>query len=393
MRRRDQGQAVPLVLALAAVIVVMAAALALVGRRAVDAAAAQTAADAAALAAVQGGPAAAKSLAEANGAELIDVSHEGGDTLVTVRVGDRRATARARPELTGGFDLFGPVELVAHRRHRGEPPGRRRRRGATRGRRGRRHHAGWRRLSQQRRPDRAAQGPLRTDRVRHLREALGAMPSSDRSAWPLDARTRPGHRLHLPGQGDREPEFAGVRMAGGQRRCLRVLQPARRTVALERERTVTPSRPPGAVKGLARPAPSTLPGVPGETPLETAREPRPAEDLDVSGEPSGPAHRRRPGVGERHRPVDGRRRARAAAGTGRSSEPHSHETPMVATDHRVGRGPRQRQHEQRPRAGRCRSRGQRRALGCRSGRNGRPRRCGGPAGRLGRGTKWDESGR
>ena len=112
MHRKDQGQAVPLVLALAAVMVVMAAALAVLGRRAVDAAAAQTAADAAALAAVQGGPTAAASLAEANGAELVDVSHEGGDTVVIVRVGDRTAMARARPELTGAFDFSGPVELT-----------------------------------------------------------------------------------------------------------------------------------------------------------------------------------------------------------------------------------------------------------------------------------------
>jgi len=103
---------VPLVLALAAVMVVMAAALAVLGRRAVDAAGAQTAADAAALAAVQGGPTAARALAEANGAELVDLRREGGDTLVTVRVGDRTATARARPELTGGFDVGGPVELT-----------------------------------------------------------------------------------------------------------------------------------------------------------------------------------------------------------------------------------------------------------------------------------------
>ncbi len=112
MRRRDQGQAVPLVLVLAAVMVVMAAALALLGRRAVDAAGAQTAADAAALAAVQDGPAAARALAEANGAELVDVRQEGGDTLVTVRLGDRTATARARREVTGGFDASGPVELT-----------------------------------------------------------------------------------------------------------------------------------------------------------------------------------------------------------------------------------------------------------------------------------------
>lgn len=112
MRTRDQGQAVPVVLALAAVVVVMVAALAVLGRRAVDAAAAQTAADAAALAAVQGGSTAARQLADANGAELVEVRREGRDTLVTVRVGDRTATARARAELTGGFDLSGPVELT-----------------------------------------------------------------------------------------------------------------------------------------------------------------------------------------------------------------------------------------------------------------------------------------
>jgi D-alanyl-D-alanine carboxypeptidase len=110
--RSDGGQAVPLVLAITAVVVVLAVGLATVGRGAVDAAAAQTAADAAALAAVQGGEAAAAMMAEANGAELVAVEHEGTDTVVTVRVGERTASARARPEITGALDFAGPVALT-----------------------------------------------------------------------------------------------------------------------------------------------------------------------------------------------------------------------------------------------------------------------------------------
>lgn len=109
--RRDRGQAVPLVLAVVAVVVVLGAALAVLGRRAVDAAAARTAADAAALAGAAAGEVEARAIAEANGAELVEVRADGLDTVVTVRVGDRQVTARARRELAL-VDLSGPVALA-----------------------------------------------------------------------------------------------------------------------------------------------------------------------------------------------------------------------------------------------------------------------------------------
>lgn len=56
---------------------------------------ARTAADAAALAGVSGGRGGATELARANGAVLIAWSESGDEVTVTVRVGDRTATARA----------------------------------------------------------------------------------------------------------------------------------------------------------------------------------------------------------------------------------------------------------------------------------------------------------
>ncbi len=56
---------------------------------------ARTAADAAALASVRGGRTAALALATANGAELLAWQREGSAVVVTVRVGDATAAARA----------------------------------------------------------------------------------------------------------------------------------------------------------------------------------------------------------------------------------------------------------------------------------------------------------
>ena len=61
----------------------------------VDRARAQNAADAAALAGVAGGEAAASAIAAANDATLVAWSRSGYEVTVTVRVGERQATARA----------------------------------------------------------------------------------------------------------------------------------------------------------------------------------------------------------------------------------------------------------------------------------------------------------
>ena len=64
----------------------------------VDRARAQNAADAAALAGVAGGEAAASAIAAANDATLVAWSRSGYEVSVTVRVGERQASARATNE-------------------------------------------------------------------------------------------------------------------------------------------------------------------------------------------------------------------------------------------------------------------------------------------------------
>jgi hypothetical protein len=94
--RSDAGQVLPLV-ALALVVAVAAVVVAgLVGQAVVFRARAQTAADAAALAGAAEGEPAARELAAANGARLVQFEVEGTDTQVEVRVGDIGARARAR---------------------------------------------------------------------------------------------------------------------------------------------------------------------------------------------------------------------------------------------------------------------------------------------------------
>lgn len=101
MRRglgRDDGQAVPLIAALVGIAGALALALGALGGDVVDAGRARSAADAAALAGVHGGRRAANALADRNGAVLTTWRRVGDDVVVTVRVGDATATARA----TGG---------------------------------------------------------------------------------------------------------------------------------------------------------------------------------------------------------------------------------------------------------------------------------------------------
>jgi hypothetical protein len=98
--RRDRGQATPLLMVVIALTAVAAVALAELGGAAVAATRAQTAADAAALAGAAEGEAAARSVAAANGAELVAHRRDGAVVRVEVRLGGARATARA--EAVGG---------------------------------------------------------------------------------------------------------------------------------------------------------------------------------------------------------------------------------------------------------------------------------------------------
>ena len=79
----------------AVLIVTMSVAVAAMGRTTIDRTRAQTAADAAALAAVDGGPAAARDLAARHGAVVVELSVAGDEVTVTVRLGEVTATARA----------------------------------------------------------------------------------------------------------------------------------------------------------------------------------------------------------------------------------------------------------------------------------------------------------
>lgn len=94
----ERGQAVPLVLAVVALAVVLVLALVPLGRRVDQRARAQAAADAAALAGAAEGEAAAREVAEANDAELVDWWAAGTDVWVQVQVGEVQARAQARRE-------------------------------------------------------------------------------------------------------------------------------------------------------------------------------------------------------------------------------------------------------------------------------------------------------
>lgn len=99
-RWASRGQATPLIVGVIAVLAVFVLGLAQLGRTATDAARARTAADAAALAGTTGGRSGAANAAASNGGVLVDFQRLGDDVLVTVRVGN--ATARARAARNGG---------------------------------------------------------------------------------------------------------------------------------------------------------------------------------------------------------------------------------------------------------------------------------------------------
>jgi hypothetical protein len=97
---RDRGQSTPLAAAMVAIVVAAMVGLVPAARALSDRAHARTAADAAALAGAVEGEAAARSLAEQNGAELLAYRRSGTEVVVRVRVGGADAYARARA--TGG---------------------------------------------------------------------------------------------------------------------------------------------------------------------------------------------------------------------------------------------------------------------------------------------------
>jgi hypothetical protein len=102
--RDDRGQATVLVVGSLALVAVMALGLAHAGRAVTDRAQARTAADAAALAGAADGEDAARSLASANGAELVAYLREGDEVIVKVSVDGAVAHGRARRTMVAVAD-------------------------------------------------------------------------------------------------------------------------------------------------------------------------------------------------------------------------------------------------------------------------------------------------
>ena len=97
-RDEDQGQATFLMVVAVALVAVVGFGLARIGVATVDRAHAQSAADASALAGAAEGRAAAAEVAADNGASLVAYGVDGTDVLVSVRIGDETASARARAD-------------------------------------------------------------------------------------------------------------------------------------------------------------------------------------------------------------------------------------------------------------------------------------------------------
>lgn len=98
MSTTERGQVLPLVALVVVLGGVCTVLLGRIGAAAVDRARARTAADAAALAGAAEGVGAARSIAAANGGEVVSYATAGADVVVRVRVGDATAPARARRE-------------------------------------------------------------------------------------------------------------------------------------------------------------------------------------------------------------------------------------------------------------------------------------------------------
>ncbi|MEX1217781.1 MAG: pilus assembly protein TadG-related protein [Acidimicrobiales bacterium] len=96
--RGDAGQLVPLMVLVVLLVVVIGVVVVRLGLQIDRRARAQTTADAAALAGAAEGEDIAGSVTEANGAVLESFEVRGPEVEVVVRLGDQRATARARRE-------------------------------------------------------------------------------------------------------------------------------------------------------------------------------------------------------------------------------------------------------------------------------------------------------
>jgi hypothetical protein len=92
---KARGAVTPLLVSLVFLMGVFVVVIARLGEAAVAQAQARTAADAAALAGAVDGRDAATTMAQANGARLVDFQSVGLDTRVTVALGRAKATARA----------------------------------------------------------------------------------------------------------------------------------------------------------------------------------------------------------------------------------------------------------------------------------------------------------
>jgi hypothetical protein len=97
-RRSEDGQALPLAAGVVALVAALTVGLVALGGLVAQRSGARTAADAAALAGAARGRDAAVSTAARNHAALESFVARGSEVEVTVRVGDARATARARRE-------------------------------------------------------------------------------------------------------------------------------------------------------------------------------------------------------------------------------------------------------------------------------------------------------
>jgi hypothetical protein len=98
MRRSERGSATPFVVLAMVTAGVLALQVGRLGGAAAARARAQTAADASALAGAADGRDAARALAEANGARLVEYEELGSDTRVVVELGPATARGRARRE-------------------------------------------------------------------------------------------------------------------------------------------------------------------------------------------------------------------------------------------------------------------------------------------------------
>lgn len=105
----ERGSVTPLVALVVLAVGGLCVGLGRLGGDVVASARARTAADAAALAGAAEGEGAARSLAEANGALLVDFQAEGSEVQVRTRVGDAEAQARAARATDGDVHTAVPA--------------------------------------------------------------------------------------------------------------------------------------------------------------------------------------------------------------------------------------------------------------------------------------------